>query len=94
MSIGGSFLVGPTLGYQGANQFFNGADTRLALANRVTGQESPAELAGIGAQDKAAALQQAQGGINYEYATAWQEANDRRRREEAQRNQNRLNVFG
>lgn len=90
--IGGfSPFVGTTLGYQGANQFYGGADTRRALASQATGNESPAELFALGAADKAAALQQAQGRFNYQYATAWQEANDRKRREENERG--RFNAF-
>ncbi len=91
--IGGGFLpIGPTLGYDGANQFFGGADTRMALANGVTGQETPAELASLGAQDKTAALKQAAGNTQYLYATAWDEANRRKQAEARQRGG--LNVFG
>lgn len=75
-----------------AGQWFGASDARMALGNRVTGNETPAQLAAIQQQDKALELSQAKGKINYEYSTAMQDAADRRRLKNSERRRNLLQM--
>lgn len=52
---------------------FQYADARAALANQVTGHETPAQLAELQKKDKALELDQVQAKFNYAYGNAWQE---------------------
>jgi hypothetical protein len=58
---------GGVAGVQNANQ------ERMALANGVTGNESPAQIASLAQADKAAALKSAASGFTADYGDAWEQ---------------------
>lgn len=65
--------------FPSAEKMFRAGDARLALANQVTGQETPAQLAAIQALDKELSLNQIQGEVEYQYQMAWQDQASRMR---------------
>lgn len=80
-----------------AGNWFAVSDKRLALMSKVTGNESPSELGAIYAQDKKLALQEAQYKIEYDYTTAWQDANRQHRKDNVKKSRARLDsgvLFG
>jgi hypothetical protein len=80
-----------SLGGQASDAAFSlqGIDeARLALANRVTGNETPEQLAAIQKLDKALELKRAQAQLNYDYHSAWfehQQARRKKNRDQRQR---------
>jgi pyrroline-5-carboxylate reductase len=62
------------LSFAGAGAMMGVNQDRMALANGVTGSESPATMASLGAMDKAFELQGAQAKTNYEVAQVMQQA--------------------
>lgn len=84
-AFGGAFTT--NLIYDGAGAVFDANQGRLALANRVTGNESPQELIALNEADKRLQFQAIQGNLNYEYGYAWQEANERRRQKDREQRQ-------
>lgn len=75
LSSGGGF--GATLGIDGAFGAQNANQSRMALANGVTGNESQGEIAGIAQADKATTLKSAAGSIGSDYGYAWDEQSKR-----------------
>ncbi len=73
--------------YDGAAGFFDANQQRMALANRVTGNETPEELIAINNQDKQLAFQGIRDKINYEIGNAMEEANERRRQKDREQRQ-------
>jgi hypothetical protein len=58
--------------HQGANLMFGAMDRQMALANRVTGNESPRDIAQLARMDKALALQAAHAQTMYQVGLAMQ----------------------
>ncbi len=91
-------MIGPVFGgMSGASLSFNSAagfmgddDARVALANQVTGNETPAEIASIAAQDKALALHSAMAKTNYEVGLAMQDAGMSNQKKEMERRAQRI----
>ncbi len=74
------------LSFAGAGNAFAADQSRMDLANSVTGNESPAEVADIAAQDKALALDSASSRLQYEVAQALQQrAQAMRKKDQEQR---------
>jgi hypothetical protein len=75
MSISG-FPAG--LGLSAGNNMFSDMDARMELADSVTGNETPEQLAQIQAKDKQLALKKVKNELLYNYTDAWQEQLDRK----------------
>ena len=85
MTIGSGLITSGI--FSAADDMFTYADKRMALANRVTGQETPEQLAAIQQQDKQLALKQIQAEVRYEYYNAWQEQREQRRKKAREQHQ-------
>jgi hypothetical protein len=85
------------LAFSSAGSAMAANQASMGLANRVTGNESPAEVAFLGSMDKALALQSAQAGTNYQVAMALQSAAQEAKRKRAEHQQTNLQngvIFG
>ena len=83
-------MSGTSLTFDSAAGFMDADDARVALANRVTGKETPAQLALIAAYDKALALKSAQDKTNYEVGLAMQDAAIRHQKKEMEHRAQRI----
>ena len=68
IGLGGLMSAGLSFNSVGAG--FGANQNRMALANGVTGNESPQQIASLAQSDKASALQSAKAGIGYDVANA------------------------
>lgn len=66
-------MFATNLAYSSAGAMFGVNQSRMGLANNVTGNESMGEVASIASHDKALAMQGAMAQTNYQVAQAMQE---------------------
>ncbi|HEY9685969.1 MAG TPA: hypothetical protein V6C52_03240 [Coleofasciculaceae cyanobacterium] len=90
LSFAGS--MGISLGLDGVAGVQHANQERMALANGVTGNESPEQIVGLAQADKAASLKAAVSGIKADYGDAWAEQSKRMHKKNMERMQ-RLNFM-
>lgn len=83
-------LFATNLAHSGATGMFGVNQSRLALANGVTGNESQGDIASLAAQDKALTLQGIQAKTQYEVAQALQDTATRMKKKNEETRQRML----
>jgi len=77
-------------GYGSLDKVWATSDARYKLMSQVRPDMTPAEIGFMGALDKRLALENVQAKVQYEYMTAWTDANMRHYQKEQERKRARL----